>query len=131
MTQYESIHWQITLGLQPGYHTEQQNVPSLQTVGEIYQNLAESVYQETGIYISASLTPAKTVYRQEWGSPPGGEETVILMGCYNPEFAEKEAYIAVLKQLAGCLQREFQQTTLMLEIMPADIIYMKNEGETK
>lgn len=124
-----TIHWILTLGLQEGYHTEQQEIPTLSQVGKIYQEIAEEVYQETKIYISASIQSAHTLYRKEWGCPEGGEETVLLMGGCNPAFAHPKAYEEVLKKLVKRLKQRFHQKTVMLEIMPANAIYMTEEKE--
>ena len=127
-----SCHWVLTLGLQEGYHTTQQVVPTLAEVGAIYQQVAEEIFRETKIYISASVHSAKTLYHKEWGCPEGGEETVVFMGCCNPVFTQPKAYEAVLKLLAKRLKERFHQKTAMLEIMAANAIYLtESEGEGK
>ena len=124
-----TIHWTLTLGLQEGYHTRQQEVPALSQIGSVYQEIAEELYQETNIYISASIFPAHTLYRTEWGCPDGGEETVVLMGCCNPAFAHPKGYEAVLRKLAERLKKRFHQRTILLEILSAQGIYFTDDGE--
>ena len=124
-----TIHWTMTLGLQEGYHTNQQSVLPLLQVGEIYQEIAEEIYKETKIYISANIQPAKTLYRQEWGCPKSGEDTVIFSGVCNPVFSHPRAYEEVLKRLAKKLKERFRQKTVMLEIMSANAIYLTDEDD--
>lgn len=124
-----SIHWIITLGLQEGYHTAQQTNMPISRIGEIYQDIAEQVYRETQVYISANIQSSKTLYRSEWGCPAGGEETVILSGCCNPVFTNPKAYVDVIKILANRLKKRFKQKTVMLEIINSNVLYLTDKTD--
>lgn len=116
----------MTLGFQPGYHKEQGGAADLDAVARRYQRVATQLQADTGVYISCVLQASRGIYPEAGGCPPGGEHTFTLSGSCNLQFSELEPYRAALKQLAERLKKEFQQTTVMLEIWPDDAYYFQS-----
>lgn len=126
----ETIRWSCTTGVNSGYELENQRQISEEDFAAIYQETAREVYEETGTYISAVINPARFVYHEDWGCPAGGEYGYMMTGSCNPAFSDKEAYLAALKLLIGRLKEKLGQKTMLLEIMPASVLYLtENEKQ--
>lgn len=125
----ESIHWSMTIGLTAGYSAERGSPPDLDAIGRRYQEVAAALADETGVYLSAILTPSRTLYREAWGCPPGGEQTVTFSGSCNPQFSDAAAYRRALPELAARLKEAFRQATVLLEAWPEDITYLTSDQE--
>lgn len=89
------------------------------------------MFDTLGIYISANVQDANTVYHQDWWCPEWGEKTAVITGVRNPEFVKdvekrKQAVIAVL----SLCQKELDQTTTQVEFTDdVDFVYLKREEE--
>lgn len=126
----ETIRWSCTTGVNSGYELENQRQISEEDFAAIYQETAREVYEETGTYISAVINQARFVYHEDWGCPAGGEYGYMMTGSCNPAFSDKEAYLAALKLLIGRLKEKLGQKTMLLEIMPASVLYLtENEKQ--
>jgi hypothetical protein len=90
--------------------------------------VARKVFEKTGVYVSAVITMSRVVYHEDWGCPETGEYSFTLTGSCNPAFADLDKYLPALRELAECLKEEWKQTTLLLEITPASVIYMRDNG---
>ncbi len=126
----ETIKWSCTTGVNSGYELEKQECMSETAFVSIFQDTAREIYEETGAYISAVITPARIAYHEAWGCPAGGEYGYMMTGSCNPAFSDKEAYLAALKRLIGRLKEKLGQKTMLLEIMPASVLYLtENEKQ--
>lgn len=80
------------MGVNAGYDHDNLVADPLSLASQVWQEEADKQFVETGIYVSAAVAPSRTVYRREWGCPPGGEDTVVISGLRNPAFDSEETY---------------------------------------
>ena len=128
---YNTICWKITIGVNSGYDLEEQVKMPMKDITEIYLKTAEEVCAKTGVYISAVISESRTLYSPEWGCPEEGEYSYTLSGGCNPAFAKQEEYLKALNMIAKLLKERLKQSTLLLEISPANLIYMTDDQNTK
>ena len=126
-SELNSFRWSCTIGTTGGFELEDQKTVSEDMFASSYSRLAQSVYEKTGIYVSAVITRSRVVYHEDWGCPKTGEYSFTLSGSCNPAFSEPAGYLAALKELAKDLREEWKQTTLLLEITPSSVIYLKDD----
>ena len=127
-----SFRWTMTVGTSAGYSPEVRERMPEQEVALLFQRIAAEVMEAGGAYISAVLMPSRVIYHTDWGCPPGGELTYTFSGSCNPAFSEPKAYRKALDEVARRLKTELSQATLLLEIMPAELVYYRDnikEGE--
>ena len=129
--EYNTICWKCTIGVNGGYELEDQIKMPMEDITEIYLKTAEEVRAETGVYISAVISESRTLYSPEWGCPEEGEYSYTLSGSCNPAFAKQEEYLHALNMIAKLLKERLKQSTLLLEISPANLIYMTDDQNTK
>lgn len=127
MNEYNTIKWDCTIGVNAGYDLNEQKMLPIEEFTGIYLELAEEVYKETGIYVSATITDSRVLYSPEWGCPKGGEFAFTLSGSCNSAFAEPENYRKSLDILMRRLKKRMNQSTLLLEIVPAKLKYYTGE----
>lgn len=127
METYESESWKLTIGTVPGYDIDEGMALSETSFIKLYQSCAESVFENTGIYISATVSQARTVYRAEWGCPAEGEPVFELRGVRNPMFCEKAPYFDALRALTEQLKTALKQSTAYLEYGPTRFEYYMND----
>ncbi|MCR5722453.1 MAG: hypothetical protein K6G72_08940 [Lachnospiraceae bacterium] len=124
----KACKWTITVGVNSGYDLDRQQVLKMEEVISRYKKVAEIVETSTGVYISAVINESRTIYKDEWGCPKGGEYTYTLSGCSNPFFSDEKEYKEALISLTKELRKEFGQTTVLLEVSSAEVYYDR-EGE--
>ena len=126
MTTGDTTQFTLNVGVNPGYFHDNEKKDALAVVTELWQKMAEEVFQSTGIYVGATLTPAKTVYRQEWGCPEGGEDTVIVSGLRNIEFVkDDDLWRTSVSMVALRVGKALKQTTAYLTFAPVEFLYLK------
>ena len=123
MIKYNSVKWTISLGVNSGYDLSAQIRIPVEEIIQRYRKVALEVENMAGLYISAVIVPSRTIYKEEWGCPAEGEYTYTLSGSCNPAFADVEKYEQALLELVKKLRIEFGQSTLLLEMVPAEVYY--------
>ncbi len=123
---FNVIRWTMTVGVNPGYELKQQKPMGFAEICTLYQKTAREVFEESGTYISAVCHESRVLYHTEWGCPEGGEYAYTFSGSCNPVFSEKTAYLEALQQVAQGLRKKLKQATLLLEIVPAHLEYLKD-----
>lgn len=124
---YETESWKLTIGTVPGYDIKESTGLSEAAFINLYQSCAESVFENTGVYISATVSPVRAVYRAEWGCPAAGEPVFELRGVRNPMFCEKTPYFDALRALTERLKTALKQSTAYLEYGPTRFEYYMND----
>ena len=66
------------MGVNAGYDLKKQDNMPIECITELFQGIAAQVYEETGVYVSAVVTPSRIVYHSDWGCPPEGEFSYTL-----------------------------------------------------
>ena len=122
---YNTIRWTCTAGVNSGYDLQQQENLPIERITAMFQEIAAQVYETTGVYISAVIVPSRIVYHSEWGCPAEGEIAYTFSGSCNREFSTVENYRNALMILTEKLKEALHQTTLLLEIVPAQLEYFK------
>lgn len=125
---FNSVRWSCVIGTTGGYDLNDQVPVSEDEAALRYGKVALKVFERTGIYLSAVITMSRVVYHEDWGCPRTGEYSFTLSGSCNPAFADLDDYLSALRDLAECLKEEWKQTTLLLELTPASVIYLKDKG---
>jgi len=128
-SELSTFKWSCVIGTTEGFDLKDQVEVSEDEFASKYARLAREVYEETGVYVSAAITKSRLIYHEDWGCPKTGEYSFALSGSCNPAFSEPERYMAALRELAKRLKKEWRQTTLLLEIVPASVIYMRDNNE--
>ncbi|PLS14718.1 hypothetical protein CVD28_26455 [Bacillus sp. M6-12] len=119
----KSIRAIIVIGVNAGYGKNEETDP-LQKAVLAWQKIADELYAEKDVYVSAIAHKSKAVYRSEWGCPEGGEDTVTFTASSNPKYNSdidrwKEAVMAVTKKLKEMLG----QDTVTLEFEETEILF--------
>ena len=123
----KTIKMTAVIGVCEGYgHSNNTNV----AFESLYQDAAAEEFAESGTYVSAVITPTRTVYHKDWCCPDGGEVTYEVTATANPEYvtdmeAWKEAALRVVKSLKCVLK----QTTVTVEFSEVDLIYLDEKYE--
>ena len=128
MINYNSIKWIISMGVNSGYDLSDQVRMPIEDIIQRYRNVAQEVEEISGVYISAVIFPSRTIYKEEWGCPAEGEYTYTLSGSCNPAFSDVEKYKQALLELVKKLRIEFRQSTLLLETVPAEVYYDREDA---
>lgn len=121
-----TTEFRLNIGVNPGYFHGNDNKTPIETIVSIWQEIAGKTFEETGIFVAAIVTPAKTIYPTQWGCPPNGEDTVLVCGLRNTEFLTddnvwRNAVIKVAKQVTIALE----QKTAYLTFEEIDFLYIK------
>jgi len=118
-----SIRWSCTVGINEGYDLTSQKSMPLDDFVKIYMDIAIEIFEETGTYISAVVTPSRTIYNSDWGCPQEGEFSYTISGFCNPEFSTEEEFRMALNAMICKLKERLNQCTALLEILPTELIY--------
>lgn len=74
--------FEITIGINKGYDHNNESTVDFEAD---YQAIATDIYNQTGIYVSGVVLPAKVVYNVDWGCPMDGEDVYVIKGVKNPQ----------------------------------------------
>lgn len=112
--------FEITIGINKGYDHNNESVVDFE---EIYQMIATYIYNQTGVYVSGVITPAKVVYNVDWGCPMDGEDVYVIKGVNNPQFTEPDKYKDAVTKLIEKLATAFEQSTVTTTWSTVDMVY--------
>lgn len=118
--------FEITLGINKGYGHNNECVTNFEAD---YQAIATDIYNQTGIYVSGVITPAKVVYNVEWGCPMDGEDVYVIKGINNPQFTEPDKYKEAVTKLIEKLATTFEQSTVTTTWSTVDMVYTTKKGD--
>lgn len=104
----ETTQFSLTMGVNPGF--KHRNEARGEAVGPRWQAAAADEFARSQIYVSATVTPAKTVYHTDWDCPLGGENVATVTGVRNPAFvADDAAWRDAVRRVAARVGRELGQ----------------------
>ena len=112
--------FEITIGINKGYNNNNESTVNFEAD---YQAIATDIYNQTGIYISGVVLPAKVVYNVDWGCPMDGEDVYVIKGVNNPQFAEPDKYKEAVTKLIEKLATAFEQSTVTITWSKVDMVY--------
>lgn len=124
---FETIHWTVTLGTNPGFNLEDQKPMDYGELVELFQKLCEKEHENSRVWITGVITQTRLAYMHWQGCPYGGEYAYMLTGSCNTVFAAVEDYIPALKRVIKELSDSLGQVTYTLEIIPAHLDYYYRE----
>ena len=124
---FNTIKWSMMIGTNSGYQLSEQKAMPENEFADIFRAVAEDVYAETGVYISAVMNATRALYRSEWGCPDGGEFSYTLTGCCNPLYVSTDDYLNALEKVVKRMKIRLCQTALYVEIVPAHCDYYNYE----
>lgn len=127
---WDTFKWSCTVGVNAGFDLQNQRTVMEDEFAKSYGRIAKDIYERTGIFITAVINPSRVIYHEEWGCPRTGELCFTLSGSCNPSFAEPESYYSALKMLAADLKKEWNQSTILFEIVPATLIYLTGDSSS-
>lgn len=126
----ETTEFRFNVGVNPGYHHGNQQADPQKIVADLWQKHAEFIFKDAGIYVGATVAPAKTVYREEWGCPKGGEDTVVVCGLRNTEFTPNDDLWKInVARVALLVAQELKQSTAYLTFGQVEFLYLKTESK--
>ena len=112
--------FEITIGINKGYGNNNESTVDFEAD---YQAIATDIYNQTGVYVSGVITPAKVVYNVDWGCPMDGEDVYVIKGVNNPQFTEPDKYKEAVTKLIEKLATAFEQSTVTTTWSTVDMIY--------
>lgn len=115
----------ICMGICEGYDNKNEEVKDFE---KYLQNKLEKIAEDLGFYISFIIYETKTIYKKEWGCPDGGEKTYNLEATRNPVFnSDDTIWRDQVLQVIRILKNDLKQSTVTLQFIPVEIVYMKSE----
>ena len=124
-TQEKTIQFEVVIGVNEGYFHNNDN-SSIEDFNTLYQQMAADMYDELGVYISASISEKKVIYHKDLGCPVGGETVYSIIGTCNPEFCETETYKQVAMILLEKIARKLNQITFTVVWQDVELNYISN-----
>lgn len=124
---FNTVKWFMMIGTNSGYDLSGQVVMPADEFSDLFRAVAEGVYAETGVYISAVAHASRALYRAEWGCPAGGEFSYTVTGCCNPLYTSVDDYLSALEQVVRRMKARLRQTALYVEVVPAHCDYYNYE----
>lgn len=119
--------FEITIGINKSYGHNNEATIDFEAD---YQAIATGIYNQTGVYVSGVITPAKVVYNVDWGCPMNGEDVYLIKGVNNPQFAEPDKYKEAVTKLIEKLATAFEQSTITTTWSTVDMVYTtKKDGK--
>lgn len=124
-----TTRFSAVFGVVAGYQGEQCLLEaehhSLQEIGSVWQEAANKVQKETGIYISGIVHSSAALYHVDWGCPIGGEPTYTIVGSRNPKFCKNEnAWKQSALKVINLVKEHYNQVTVTVEFWSVDQIYL-------
>lgn len=117
----------INIGICEGYNNDDEIVDDFE---DYLQIKLEKISEELGFFISFIVYKTKTVYKKEWGCPEGGEKTYNLEATRNPVFnSDDSIWRDQIIRIVRILKEELKQSTVTLQFIPIDIVYMKTKED--
>lgn len=107
---FNSVKWSMMLGTTGGYDLAEQNAMPESEFADLFRAVAEEVYAETDVYISAVINASRALYRTEWGCPDGGEFSYTLTGCCNPRYVSVDDYPNALEEAVQPMKTRLRRT---------------------
>jgi len=120
----KSIKFEAVFGLAPGYSHNNIDVVTPADAASIWQEAARKIFEECGVYVSATTHSSTTIYHQDWGCPAGGEKTVTFSGSANPEFVKMGDYRYAVVSLVKLVKEILAQSTVTVEFWEIDHVYL-------
>ena len=122
-------NFSATIGVVAGCNHDNEVTDAAAVVADVWQEKAAEVHESTGIYISAVVSPALTVYGTNWGCPVGGEKTATVSGSANPAFVKDlDAWKQTVIEVVKAVKAELQQTTVVIEFSElSDFVYLETK----
>lgn len=118
--------FEITLGINKGYGHNNECVTDFEAD---YQAIATDIYNQTGIYVSGVITPAKVVYNVDWDCPMDGEDIYVIKGVNKTQFVKPTDYKEAVMLLIEKLATTFEQSTVTTTWSTVEFVYTtKKEG---
>ena len=118
--------FEITIGINKGYGHNNECVTDFEAD---YQAIATDIYNQTGIYVSGVVLPAKVVYNVNWGCPMDGEDVYVIKGVNNLQFAKPDKYKEAVTKLIEKLATAFEQSTVTTTWSTVDMIYTTKKAD--
>lgn len=111
---------QVTIGTIAGYNHDNNGAMTLDEFCKFLQEFEDEMQNNGHKYISWLVAPGRTVYKEEWGSPKGGEEVFILQASYVNEYDKDISEFIwkdnILKH-ASALKERLNQTTVRVQFI--------------
>jgi hypothetical protein len=122
----------LIIGVSARYNHSNDDVDMI-AIGELYKKIADKAMRETGIYVSASVTPCKVLYKTKWGCPKGGENSVRFEADCNPIYSDTsisfseyiDAWQVSVMYIVKELMIALDQNTVTMSFLENEVIYIE------
>lgn len=106
----------MVVGINSGYGENDPN-NKLEDITEFCLLLDDIIEKSGAEYIPFNVVKSRTVYKREWGCPPGGESTYTLTATANPEFTKNPTeWVYACTDIASMIRERLDQSSLLLTI---------------
>lgn len=122
-TQEKTIQFAAVIGVNEGYFHNNDKDANVD-FNALYQQMAVDMYDELGVYISASISEKKVVYHKDCGCPVGGETVYSIIGTCNPEFCGTAGYKQAAMILLEKIAHKLNQTTFTVVWQDVELNYI-------
>lgn len=122
-----TIRFNATVGVVEGYKNQNihTNQDTMEIVSNVWQEKAKTVYEETGIYVSAIVNGSKAIYHTDWGCPVGGENIANITGDCNPQFVNIDSYKESVIKVLKLVKDELKQSTVQVSFSQVELHYIQ------
>ena len=112
------------IGVNPGYNNTDNDDFDMCSFMQEFLNKESEKY---GDYIAFVIVPSKTIYKEEWGCPSGGELTYMLYATMSSRYIGgisdwKEQCVNIIQDL----KEELHQSTVTITFSECDVVYLES-----
>lgn len=126
----KTTKFELTIGVNPGYHHNNEITGAAAVVSKLWQKIAEDLHSQGAPYVGATVRNATQVYRTEWGCPEGGEHVAIVTGLMNRHFEDRLGdWIDAVTQISKELKRRLKQEAIYLTFSTCDLVYFTSKEQ--
>lgn len=123
---HNAIEMKCIIGINEGYNHNNDAKDGIKLITELwnkYATLQENVYD---MYISAVINKTKIIYKEEWGCPKGGEDTICISSVANPKYVtDLYEWKQICRNIITDIKKELKQSTVTITFTPTEVIYLE------
>lgn len=120
--------YEVVIGIENDITVNRMIEREIEKMIKSWKKHAKEYFDKTGVYVSAIVNEGRAIYNEDWGCPDGGERVLTFNCTRNPKYIENDsAYKIGIFYIVFCLKKEFNQHTITITALNADISYITDE----
>lgn len=121
-----SLEMRCTIGFNEGYNHKNEVKNGVKLIAKLWDKYATLQENTCEMYISSVVFPSKTIYKEEWGCPKEGEDTITIYSSSNPKYVEDiEKWKQICINIIEKIKSELKQSTVLVTFTPTEVIYLE------